>query len=80
MQTLIDWFEGSIGVALLALICALPAYVALGRMSLPSRYGIDWGPRRKVVAFVLATLLVLGLVLIFSAVYNSSSSWDVWWD
>jgi len=67
------------GMTVVVCICAVPAYVALRRMSLRSKYGIDWGPRRDVLAIALATLLVFALMFLFSKIY-SSASWTDWWD
>jgi len=49
-------------------------------MGLPSKYGIDWGPCRNVIAFFLATFLVLGLILLFGASDNASSNGDASWE
>ena len=68
------------GMTLVVCICAVPAYVALRRMALPSKYGIDWGPRRTALTITLATLLVLVLIFLFSKVYSSANTWTDWWD
>jgi len=69
-----------LGMTVVVCICAVPAYVALRRMSFRSKYGIDWGPRRNVLAIALATSLVLALIFLFSKVYSSANTWTDWWD
>jgi len=81
---LVDWLAGTAGTliafGIILALAAAPALVALARGRRPSKYGVDWGPQRKVLVVGISLVLVFVLMLLFGYIYTSSSTWPDWLD
>ncbi|MBZ5501106.1 MAG: hypothetical protein LAN59_02550 [Acidobacteriia bacterium] len=79
-EQLIDWAQVSVGYLLLLGVYCLPAFAALAWMWRRSKYGVDWGPRQKLLTIGLTAVAICVLVVLFGYVYSSWHTGMEWMD